>query len=66
MPLEVYVDDGRVVIDAAPLSVRKLRVGRFVVAQPSVSVPVLAGSTVEATRERISGERGTSRGKTKR
>lgn len=53
MPLEVRCRDGRVEIEPAPLDVRLVRRGRFVVAVPAEEIQPLTAEMVEETRESL-------------
>ena len=59
-PLEVRVRDGVVEIEQAPMKVKLVREGRFLVAVPLEDVPVLTSEEVEATRQAIYDERARS------
>jgi AbrB family looped-hinge helix DNA binding protein len=63
LPLEVYVQDGAVVIEPAPTPVVIERRGRFAVARPKTPGPKLSTETVEKTRSQVHAERGATRGK---
>jgi len=58
--LEVRVRDGVVEIEQAPMKVKLVREGRFLVAVPLEDVPVLTSEEVEATRQAIYDERARS------
>ena len=64
--LEIRLDGGGVVIEPAATPVRLERRGRFVVAVPDEALPQLRSEQVEATLDRVRGERGGARGKRKR
>ena len=57
MPLDIRVRDGRIEIEPAPISVRLEKRGRFLVAVPQESVPVLTSDVVEETRQKLRNER---------
>jgi AbrB family looped-hinge helix DNA binding protein len=63
MLLDVYVEDGAVVIEPAPTPVRIERRGRFSVAQPASPVPKLEARVVEQTREDLRTGRRMKHGK---
>ena len=60
MPLEVRLRNGCIEIEPAPLKVRFERRGRFLVAVPEESVPLMTGEVVEATRRKLRRQRGVS------
>ncbi len=51
MPLDIRLREGRIEIEAAPLSVRLVRKGRLLVAVAGAKVPALTSEAVERTRE---------------
>lgn len=57
MQLDIRVRDGCIEIEPAPLAVKLVRRGGFLVAVPLRPVPVLKAQTVEQTRERLRRER---------
>ncbi|MBI4589655.1 MAG: AbrB/MazE/SpoVT family DNA-binding domain-containing protein [Candidatus Rokubacteria bacterium] len=61
MPLEVRWEDGRIEITPAPLPVKLVRRGRWMVAIPQKKVSLLTVETVERTRAAIRRERSPRR-----
>jgi AbrB family looped-hinge helix DNA binding protein len=57
VPLEVRYRDGVIEIEPAPMKVKLVREGRFLVAVPLEDVPPLTTAEVEATRQAIYEER---------
>jgi AbrB family looped-hinge helix DNA binding protein len=55
--LEVRLRDGRIEIEPAPLPVRLVKRGRFLVAVPQRRLPMLRAEAVEETRRKIRDER---------
>lgn len=56
-PLEIRWEGGRIEIEPAPLSVKLVRRGRLLVAEPRAEVPPLDRATVERTRASLRRER---------
>ncbi|TAK24741.1 MAG: AbrB/MazE/SpoVT family DNA-binding domain-containing protein [Chloroflexota bacterium] len=56
-PLEITFDDGKIEIEAVPLPVRLVQMGRFLVAVPDGDVPALTSEDVERIRQDIYIER---------
>ncbi len=59
MVLDVRWRAGRIEIEPAPLPVKLVRKGRFVVAVPAQGVGVLRADTVEQTRKALRRDRGS-------
>jgi AbrB family looped-hinge helix DNA binding protein len=57
MALDVRCQDGRIEIEPAPLEVRLVKRGRFLVAEPSDSIEPLANEIVEETRRALGDSR---------
>ncbi|MBM4258130.1 MAG: AbrB/MazE/SpoVT family DNA-binding domain-containing protein [Deltaproteobacteria bacterium] len=57
MPLEIRWKEGRIEIEPAPLPVKMVRKGRFLVAVPQHKVPSLTTEVVERTRRSLRQER---------
>jgi len=57
MVLDVRLDDGRIEIEPAPLSIKLERRGRLLVAVPQQSVPVLTAEMVDKTRQAVRRDR---------
>ena len=53
MPLDITFREGRIEIEAAPVSVRLARKGRLLVAVAGAKVPVFTSAAVERTREEL-------------
>jgi AbrB family looped-hinge helix DNA binding protein len=60
-PLEVRVRDGRIEIEPAPLPVKLVRHGRWLVAVPKRRVGTLREETVRQTRDALRTERARAR-----
>jgi AbrB family looped-hinge helix DNA binding protein len=56
MPLDVRWRDGVIELEPAPVPVRLVRKGRFVVAMPQAEGPALTTATVEDTRDTLARE----------
>jgi AbrB family looped-hinge helix DNA binding protein len=56
-PLEVRLRDGRIEIEPAPLAVKLVRRGRWLVAAPTAPVPTLREDTVRRTRDALRTDR---------
>jgi AbrB family looped-hinge helix DNA binding protein len=54
--LDVRWEDGRVVVEPAPVVARLAQKGRFMVAQAPAGQPILTSEAVEATRSAVRGE----------
>lgn len=57
--LEVRYRDGRIEIEPAPLPVKFVRKGRWLVAVPKVKLPPMPADMVRQTRDALRAERGS-------
>lgn len=58
MPLDVRCNNGRVEIEPAPVPVKLVRKGRWLVAVPTKKVPRLSAEAVQKVIDEIRNERG--------